>query len=157
MNSETNENKPWDNILLRNAFTVSLKADFTKLIVTVKQVGVNSSGINGIRWNIVLLFEISIKNSTSPIIELLLWYAQCKQILGFALKHDQLYELRTGDVLEILLGKYFYEIVFETDVTEDQKSDSPVTAVKDTWESVDDGKLLIFTPKDVKASNKVVV
>lgn len=73
-----------------------------------------------------------------------------------------MYELRSGDVLEILLGKHFYEIAFETDVTEDQKSDSvsaaPVTAVKDingVWESVDDGKLLIFTPNDVKSSNKV--
>lgn len=79
------------------------------------------------------------------------------------MKIDQMYELRADDVLEILLGKYFYEIIFETDSTGDQQTDSPsavppVTAMKDTngiWESVDDGKMLIFTSNNLQASNKV--
>lgn len=87
----------------------------------------------------------------------------CNNVEGFALKKDQDYLLQIGDVLEILLGKHFYEIVFETDSTSDRKSDAgstapPVTTEKDingVWESVDDGKLLIFTPNNVKASNKV--
>lgn len=74
-----------------------------------------------------------------------------------------MYELTADDVLEILLGKYFYEIIFETDSTGDQQTDRPsavptVTAMKDTngvWESVDDGKMLIFTPNNLQASNKV--
>lgn len=89
-----------------------------------------------------------------------------KPIPGFALKKDELYVLKPDDILEILLGKYFYEIVFETDSVTDQRSDKasvsavgpPVTTVKSVngvWESVDDGKLLIFTPSNVKASNKV--
>lgn len=74
-----------------------------------------------------------------------------------------MYVLHTEDVLEILLGKYFYQIVFETDSAIDQPTESvsiapAVTEVKGSdgvWESVDDGKLLIFTPKNVNASNKV--
>ncbi|KAG4070370.1 hypothetical protein HA402_006512 [Bradysia odoriphaga] len=107
---------------------VSLKADFDKRNVNVKALGVNNSGIN-----------------------------------GFALKKDQMYVLQPDDVLEILLGKYFYEIVFETDSAADQRTDkvsvSPTVAtVKSAdvvWESVGDGKLLIFTPANVRASNKI--
>lgn len=81
------------------------------------------------------------------------------------MKKDQMYVLQPNDVLEVLLGKYFYEIVFETDpATSNQRSDkvpsvSPkIATVKNangTWESVGDGKLLIFTPNNVRASNKV--
>lgn len=83
---------------------------------------------------------------------------------GFALKKDQVYELQPGDVLEILLGKYFYEIIFETDIIAKQSDivliKTPVTSVVDTnfngeWESVDKGNLLVFTPNGVKASSKV--
>lgn len=79
------------------------------------------------------------------------------------MKSDQIYELKADDVLEILLGKYFYEIMFETNSISEQDTDGPstapaVTAVKGSsgvWESVGDGKVLIFTPNNVKASNKV--
>lgn len=86
-----------------------------------------------------------------------------QKLPGFALKKDQTYFLQTGDILEILLGKYFYEIVFEMNSDGNHQTDKlsvapPVTAAKNengVWESVDDGKMLIFTPNNVKASNKV--
>lgn len=82
---------------------------------------------------------------------------------GFALKRDQIYVLQTEDILEILLGKYFYEIVFETDSAVDRPSESvsitpTVNEAKGSngvWESVDDGKMLIYTPPNVDASAKV--
>lgn len=87
---------------------VSLKANFTKLNVEVKQLGVYSSRIN-----------------------------------GFALKHDQMYELWIGDLLEILRGKYCYKIIFEVDHS------------LNVWESVDNGNLLIFSSDGVKGGKQI--
>lgn len=91
-----------------------------------------------------------------------------KQFTGFALTKDRTYDLQTDDILEILLGKYLYEIEFEPDATSGtspQRTASeivapPVTTAKGTngvWKSVDDGKMLIFTPDNVKASSKVKI
>lgn len=68
--------------------------------------------------------------------------------------------MQTGDVLEVLLGKYFYEVVFEAESGDDSNcvNSAPVTTEKGpngVWDSVDGGKMLVFTPKNVKASNKV--
>ncbi len=79
---------------------------------------------------------------------------------------DRMYVIQPADVLEILLGKYFYEIVFESDSNSEKPIENvsvhptvAVTELKDSngnvWESVDNGKLLIFTPNNVRASNKV--
>ncbi|KAJ6647211.1 Bifunctional polynucleotide phosphatase/kinase [Pseudolycoriella hygida] len=102
---------------------VSLTADFAKRNVSVKQIGVNASGIN-----------------------------------GFAMKKDQMYTMQEGDVLEVLLGKYFYEIEFHVESTIVPEAAVPVNAVKcptGVWESVDGGKMLIFTPNNMRASNKI--
>lgn len=85
--------------------------------------------------------------------------------LGFALKKDQIYELHPGDILEILWGKYLYEIIFDTGTSTSRSSESnivssavtsvPETSMNGVWENVDQGKMLIFTPNNVKVSNKV--
>ena len=99
---------------------------------------------------------------------------------GFVLEKDKPYEAFHGDVLEVLLSKYKYEIVFDpapaaekpqksSRQSEKRKQDESIKrehpekkaklVVKpngeDKWESFDGDKLLVFTSKNVTSSDKV--
>jgi len=131
-------------------FSVSLRADSDALEVRVKQMGPNTTGVNGL-----------------------------------ALTRSETQVLRHGDRLEILLGQYIYKVEFEplpsieeigTEKNKKKRKleDSTVKkkvccelfkkdAVADVseptregeWETIDNGKLLIYTAKHVVAQSKV--
>lgn len=111
--------------------------------------GVNSSGING-------LYDGTYFSGTS---------FHRTHFTGFALKKDEIYHIEQGDVLEILLGKYQYEIIFETTTNSSKNSESTSVSsainsvaengIDGVWENVEQGQLLVFTPNKVKASKKV--
>lgn len=95
-------------------------------------------------------------------------YSGCN---GYALKKYSTYGLIHGDILELRLGHHQYEIVFDPPPKESSeetpakkpKLDSFNIMMKASaqdnsqglWESIDDNKLLIFTPHDVKHSELI--
>ncbi|XP_021925510.1 uncharacterized protein F21D5.5 isoform X2 [Zootermopsis nevadensis] len=123
---------------------VSLCADISALEVRIKQVGPNTTGVN-----------------------------------GFALKKSGTQVLRHGDKLEILLGQYIHIVEFEPPPSVDgnkRKLDetsilnkklcgeslekdsglaTPKTSSDSKWETIDNGKLLIYTSKHVVAQSKI--
>lgn len=123
---------------------MSLCADISALEVRIKQVGPNTTGVN-----------------------------------GFALKKSGTQVLRHGDKLEILLGQYIHIVEFEPPPSVDgnkRKLDetsivnkklcgeslekdsglaTPKTSSDSKWETIDNGKLLIYTSKHVVAQSKV--
>jgi hypothetical protein len=103
---------------------------------------------------------------------------------GLALKKGETQVLRHGDRLEVLLGQYVYRVEFEpppsvekirsegderkrkhdeaSSVSKKVCSDSLSVDVGDPspdskWETIDNGKLLIYTAKNVVAQSKVKV
>ncbi|XP_055905980.1 uncharacterized protein F21D5.5 [Eupeodes corollae] len=71
-----------------------------------------------------------------------------------------------GDVLEIVYGRHPFEIVFKPPpptlsseekpmAIDDDESVPSSDDSKDPWQSIDNGKLVIYTPKGVKSSKKV--
>jgi bifunctional polynucleotide phosphatase/kinase len=87
---------------------------------------------------------------------------------GFALESHQVYTAQHGDVLELLHNNYKYRIEFDPppllqmDGIDDVEASppkkgriDPSPAVENSWSSVDNGKLLIFTGKGVMASSKI--
>lgn len=127
--------------------TVSVQADFKNYTVAIKPIGFNPCGLNGL-----------------------------------ALEQNKIYTAVHGDRLAIIHDKYFHEIVFDpappppsvakrksedllesnvdsTNRAKRLKNDDNFSklqpAAENKWEHIDDGKLLIYTAKDVVASNKV--
>jgi hypothetical protein len=101
---------------------------------------------------------------------------------GLALKKGETQILRHGDRLEVLLGKYVYRVEFEppppveeikTEGDERKRKRDEVNSVikkvcseslskavgepspESKWEAIDNGKLLIYTAKNVVAQPKV--
>jgi hypothetical protein len=128
-------------------FSVSLYADYDAVQVRIKQIGPNTSGVNGL-----------------------------------ALKKGETQVLRHGDRLELLFGKFIYRVEFEphpslekmktegdgrkrkldeaTSVnkkvcSESLNMDVGERNLESRWETIDNGKLLIYTGKHVVAQPKV--
>lgn len=126
---------------------VSLRADYDAVQVRIKQMGPNTTGVNGL-----------------------------------ALERSETQVLRHGDCLEILLGQYMYRVEFEPPPSVDKiKTEGdgkkrkfneasrvnkkvcgaslnmdigePISESK--WETIDNGKLLIYTAKHVVAQPKI--
>jgi bifunctional polynucleotide phosphatase/kinase len=80
---------------------------------------------------------------------------------GFALDSHKVYTGQHGDVLELLHNNYKYRIEFEPPPIKEDGSPTkklraePEPATDNSWTSVDNGKLLIFTGKGVVACNKI--
>lgn len=104
---------------------------------------------------------------------------------GFELERNKLYKAYAGDVLEILFGKYFHAIEFNekqsaSKINEDttsqtvqkRKSSQPtddmnaekkikldhikgMPALCSSWELLHSKQLMVYTSKDLCASNKV--
>ncbi|ALC45460.1 CG9601 [Drosophila busckii] len=127
-----------DNVIGRNKETgirdakcsknqVQLSVDNTRGCIQLKVLGVNPCGINGI----------------------------------MAL-HDTECQLLHGDILEIVYGRHPYEVTFSPPpVKEQEKQDKEnievaiVSNEQETWNSVANGKLIIYTSVGVKASSKI--
>lgn len=102
---------------------VELDVKLESCEISMKTVGVNAAGINGMMLN------------------------QGKDCI---VKH--------GDKIELVYGKFPYEIVFnaeseEGEVKKPKLEEQVVDAGK--WDSVDNGKLVIYTTGGVKSSNKI--
>lgn len=87
---------------------------------------------------------------------------------GFVLKPDQVYESKSGDILEVLYNKIFYEVTFEQtnaskkrksedqlEMETDEKKSKPEATRENKWDVIDGNKLYIFTSSGVRASNKI--
>lgn len=125
-------------------FPVSVCADYNLETVTVKNMGGNPSSANG----------FIIRDNTAI--------------------------LNNGDVLELLVGKHKFKVEFQTPDTKPEETNESIdlleedecsmpkrvckevnnfarasSAVKSTWEKVEDGKLYVFTSVGVLSSEKV--
>lgn len=102
---------------------VELDVKIESCEMSMKTVGVNAAGINGMMLN---------------------------QGKDCVVKH--------GDIIELVYGKFPYEIVFNADADEAQakkpKLEQEVVGAG-KWDSVDNGKLVIYTTGGVKSSNKI--
>ncbi|KAK4881724.1 hypothetical protein RN001_005043 [Aquatica leii] len=103
---------------------------------------------------------------------------------GYALRKGQTYTLKHGDRLELLIGNHQFDVMFEPPFNEDNKEDKDKNDVKrskldfpifsaaknvvktedtkieagedfGTWETVDNGALLIYTYLEVKSQSKI--
>lgn len=112
---------------------VELHVDTTTANVKLKVLGVNPCGINGL----------------------------------MALQHTEC-DLQHGDILEVVYGRHPFEIVFKPP-PDGKKSETDNITMKEnviatpnveatsteSWDSVENGKLIIYTSKGVKASSKI--
>lgn len=116
---------------------LELKVDLEGANIKLKVLGVNPCGVNGL---------------------MALQDTEC--------------ELQHGDVLEIVYGRHPFEIVFKPppevqksksdEIQEDmnvdgnnEESEDVEESIADSWDSVENGKMLIFTSKGVKPSAKI--
>ncbi|EDW96511.1 uncharacterized protein F21D5.5 [Drosophila yakuba] len=105
---------------------IQLQVDLKKAVVSLKVLGVNPCGVNGL---------MVMQNS------------EC--------------ELKHGDLVEIVYGRHPFEVVFNPPPTDDKQKAEPsrttlsAPAESERWDSVGNGKLVIFTSAGVKASEKI--
>lgn len=112
---------------------VELNVDMQEAIIKLKVLGINPCGINGL---------------------MALHSTEC--------------ELQHGDILEVIYGRHPFEVVFKPapdnkkkcdalakDEEMLQTKDDNVESLADSWDSVENGKMLIFTSKGVRPSSKI--
>ncbi|XP_065371865.1 uncharacterized protein F21D5.5 [Calliphora vicina] len=114
---------------------LELKVDLDTANIRLKVLGINPCGVNGL----------------------------------MALQHTEC-DLQHGDVVEVVYGRHPFEVVFkpapevqannskqQLEKSEKVLDDQSETeeSVADSWASVENGKMLIFTSKGVKASSKI--
>lgn len=101
---------------------VELNVKLESCEITMKTIGVNASGVNGMMLN------------------------QGKECL---VKH--------GDMIELVYGKFPYEIVFDpkSEYVQAKKPKLEEEAGSAKWDSVENGKLVIYTTTGVKSSSKI--
>ncbi|XP_043654801.1 uncharacterized protein F21D5.5 [Drosophila teissieri] len=105
---------------------IQLQVDLKKAVVSLKVLGVNPCGVNGL---------MVMQNS------------EC--------------ELKHGDLVEIVYGRHPFEVVFNPPPADDKEKAEPSPTTlsapekSERWDSVGNGKLVIFTSAGVKSSEKI--
>ncbi|XP_016961359.1 uncharacterized protein F21D5.5 [Drosophila biarmipes] len=105
---------------------IQLQVDLKKAVVALKVLGVNPCGVNGL---------------------MVMQHSEC--------------ELKHGDLVEIVYGRHPFEVVFSPPPSDEKEEaaapslSSSVSENSERWDSVANGKLVIFTSAGVTASEKI--